>query len=124
MVTVQFMPRTFADVATAASAKEPFDLADSIEAAGVYIAALSNFWFSKGAPLESVVASYNAGPSNVERGRRAGRNVPKIAETQAYVICVLAARTRFLPTVAQTKAVVSRSLLATFSSFFRMNENH
>ncbi|MCC6812297.1 MAG: lytic transglycosylase domain-containing protein [Deltaproteobacteria bacterium] len=83
-----FMPQTFAEVSTAAGATDPFDPADSVEAAGVYLAALINYW--KG-DLSAVVASYNAGPAAVAAARRRGLVIPAIEETQGYVRCVLSA---------------------------------
>lgn len=83
---MQFMPSTFAQVAEAASVDDPFDPVHAIESAGVYVAALVNYWQGN---LEAVVASYNAGPNAVAKALKHGRSVPAIAETQGYVKCVI-----------------------------------
>lgn len=83
---MQFIPSTFELVQEAAAAQDPFDPMDAVEAAGVYLAALSNYWHGD---IEAVVASYNAGPGAVAKARRFGRSVPDIDETRAYVACVL-----------------------------------
>lgn len=85
---MQFMPSTFELVAKAAQAQNPFDPIDSIESAGVYVSALSNYWQGD---VTAVVASYNAGPGNVLKARKRGKLVPNIPETQGYVRCVLGA---------------------------------
>lgn len=85
---MQFMPDTFALVSKAAQAENPFDPIDSIESAGVYLAALSNYWQGD---VAAIVASYNAGPGNVVKARKRGASIPNIAETQGYVRCVLSA---------------------------------
>jgi soluble lytic murein transglycosylase-like protein len=83
---MQFMPATFAQVSPAASVDDPFNPVHAIESAGVYVAALINYWHGS---LEAVVASYNAGPTAVAKALKRGRTVPAIAETQGYVACVL-----------------------------------
>lgn len=85
---MQFIPSTFDLVQKAAAAQDPFDPMDAVEASGVYLAALSNYWRGD---IEAVVASYNAGPGAVAKARRRGRSVPDIEETRAYVACVLSA---------------------------------
>ena len=89
---MQFMPKTFDWVASFAGAHDPFDPVDSIRSAGLYVAALTNYW--KG-DLRAVIASYNAGPTAVARARRRGLVIPAIAETEGYVQCVLGARSAF-----------------------------
>lgn len=112
---MQFMPATFDAVAGAADAEDPFDPEHSIRSAGVYIAALLNYWQGN---LEAVVASYNAGPHAVARAMKRGRVVPAIAETQGYVACVLGAYSHFKAPAATGRAndsILSR-LFASLSS--------
>jgi|GEM_PF-1865815 len=85
---MQFMPGTFDLVSKAAQAQNPFDPIDSIESAGVYVSALSNYWQGD---MTAIIASYNAGPGNVSKARKRGSLVPNIPETQGYVRCVLGA---------------------------------
>lgn len=106
---MQFMPRTFEQVSVAAGASDPFDPNDSVEAGGVYIAALVNYW--KG-DIAAAVASYNAGPGAVALARRRGFVVPQIEETQGYVRCVLGAH--------RALSVTKPSPLARLAAFFAM----
>lgn len=85
---MQFMPTTFDSVSAASGASDPFDPADSVASAGVYLAALLNHW--KG-DLAATVASYNAGAGSVASARRHGFVIPQNDETQGYVRCVLGA---------------------------------
>ena len=113
---MQFMPATFDAVANAADANDPFDPKHSIRSAGVYIAALLNYWQGN---LEAVVASYNAGPNAVARAIKRGRTVPSIAETQGYVACVLGAYGSFKTARAETapnNASILTRLFAALSS--------
>lgn len=89
---MQFMPRTFDLVASAAEATNPFDPIDSVESAGVYLSALVNYWQGD---IYAVAASYNAGPGAVAKARARGRRVPRIPETEQYVVCVVDAFARF-----------------------------
>lgn len=82
---MQFMPKSFAAIGTAAAARDPFDPKDAIRSAGLYVAALTNYWRGD---LTAIVASYNAGPSAVWRARKRGRKIPNIEETIAYTGCV------------------------------------
>jgi len=119
---MQFMPTTFSAVASAAGASDPYNPADSIESAGVYVAALVNYWFARGAGLDAVVASYNAGPTAVLRARNRGLQIPNIEETQRYVTCVLDARARFrLTTGALPTRVAAPSFSTVFNALFRMD---
>ncbi|MCC6811243.1 MAG: lytic transglycosylase domain-containing protein [Deltaproteobacteria bacterium] len=93
---MQFIGTTFAMVS--GDGTSPFDPIDAIEAAGVYVAALMNYWRGD---LEAVVASYNAGPGAVAKARRAGRRLPAIEETERYVECVLGAKARLESAGAQ-----------------------
>ncbi len=109
---MQFMPSTFDSVALAAAATDPFDPVHSIRSAGVYIAALVNYWQGN---IEAVVASYNAGPGAVAKALRHGRAIPAIAETQGYVACVLGAHAQFRgPPVLKTSLLAD--VVALFSS--------
>ncbi|MCC6805785.1 MAG: lytic transglycosylase domain-containing protein [Deltaproteobacteria bacterium] len=103
---MQFMGGTFSDVASAAGVSNPFDPEDAIEAAGVYVAALWNYWQGH---IESVVASYNAGPGAVARARKRGRVVPAIAETEGYVACVVSTFNWFERGAATTQPPSERS---------------
>lgn len=89
---MQFMPSTFETVSAAANASDPFEPEHAVRSAGVYVAALVNYF---GGRLDAVVASYNAGPAAVDRAIRRGHTIPAIAETQAYVGCVLGAFSHF-----------------------------
>jgi soluble lytic murein transglycosylase-like protein len=108
---MQFIDQTWMSVAEAAGAVDPYDPEHSIRAAGVYVATLINYWQGN---LEAVVASYNAGPAAVARAIRRGRIVPRIAETQDYVACVLGAYAH-LRTANRRPAV--RSISDLFSLF-------
>ena len=101
---MQLMNATMADLKEAARASDPFDPEDAIAAAGVYVAALWNYWQGH---VESVVASYNAGPGAVARARKKGRAIPAIAETQGYVRCVVSTFNWFHNASPQTSTVWS-----------------
>jgi soluble lytic murein transglycosylase-like protein len=108
---MQFIDRTWMSVAEAARAVDPYDPEHSIQAAGLYVAALINYWQGN---LEAVVASYNAGPSAVVRAIRHGRTVPKIAETEDYVACVLGTYAHFGTENRRTVVPASSSLVSLF----------
>jgi soluble lytic murein transglycosylase-like protein len=110
---MQFMPATFDLVSEAAAVDDPFDPVHAIECAGVYVAALVNYW--KGS-LEAVVASYNAGPGAVAKALKRGRRVPAIAETEGYVVCVLGTLARFRPSAPQV--VAEKSLFTDVINLF------
>lgn len=77
---MQLMP----DTARELSVAEPFDPAQNIDGGARY---LRQLWTSYQGDLFQTLAAYNAGPAAV---RRAGGQVPRIAETQEYVRRVLA----------------------------------
>ena len=110
---MQFMPATFREVGPIAHADDPFEPRDSIRAAGLYLAALTNYWRGD---FEAVVASYNAGPNAVARARRKGLRIPDIAETTGYVACVTQTHAwlrRSRPAVVEEPA----SLMTSFSQW-------
>ena len=100
---MQFMPRTFEWMGAVIGSEDPFDPSDAIRSAGLYLAALINYWRGD---LQAVIASYNAGPSAVARARRRGLVIPAIAETEGYVSCVLQARGNFTGPMPTSRARV------------------
>ncbi|MCP4499728.1 MAG: lytic transglycosylase domain-containing protein [Deltaproteobacteria bacterium] len=80
---MQLMPQTAAELGVA----DPFDAQQNIDGGTRYLAGLLRMFSSE----DLAVAAYNAGPGRV---RRAGR-IPRIQETQAYVIKVAKLRTLY-----------------------------
>lgn len=78
MGLMQLMPETARDLGV----KDPFDPTDNVDGGARYLAFLRRHFGSDALAL----AAYNAGPGRVTR---AGRRIPNIPETRAYVDNVL-----------------------------------